>query len=84
MERRRTVDVTAGADSFEELLLPKWLIDGLSDAGFVKPSPVQTTAIPMGRRVFAIWHSWQYSTVAEVYIVADPVSGLQMMVQSHY
>ncbi len=51
---RRTLDVTAGAESFNELMLPSWLLSGLRDAGFVKPSPVQTTAIPMGRQAFRL------------------------------
>lgn len=45
----RTIDVTVGAASFDELLLPDFLLQGLAAAGFTKPSPVQTTAIPLAR-----------------------------------
>ena len=45
----RTVDVTDGAESFEELLLPEHMLKALAAAGFTKPSPVQTTAIPLAR-----------------------------------
>ena len=48
-QRRRTIDVTTGAASFDELLLPRWLLQGLAAAGFLRPSPVQTAAIPIGR-----------------------------------
>ena len=48
-EVERTVDVTDGADSFAELLLPSHLLTALAAAGFTKPSPVQTTAIPLAR-----------------------------------
>ena len=34
--RRRTIDVTTGAAGFEELMLPRWLLDGLAAAGFVR------------------------------------------------
>ena len=46
---QRTIDVTTGAASFDELLLPDILLQGLAAAGFTKPSPVQTTAIPLAR-----------------------------------
>lgn len=45
----RTIDVTDGADSFADLLLPEHLLKALAAAGFTKPSPVQTTAIPLAR-----------------------------------
>ena len=45
----RTIDVTNGADSFADLLLPEHLLAALAAAGFTKPSPVQTTAIPLAR-----------------------------------
>ena len=48
-EKDRTVDVTEGAESFSELLLPENLLRALAAAGFTKPSPVQTTAIPLAR-----------------------------------
>lgn len=34
--RHRTIDVTTGAAGFEELMLPRWLLDGLAAAGFVR------------------------------------------------
>ena len=43
------MDVTDGAESFSELLLPEFLLRALAAAGFSKPSPVQTTAIPLAR-----------------------------------
>jgi len=39
--RPRTADAAAAAPSFADLLLPRWLEDGLADAGFLEPSPVQ-------------------------------------------
>lgn len=39
--RPRTADAAAAAPSFADLLLPDWLADGLADAGFLEPSPVQ-------------------------------------------
>lgn len=44
-----TLDVTTGAGSFAELLLPPWVVNALRANGYNKPSPVQTIAIPMGR-----------------------------------
>ena len=49
-QRRRTVDVTTGAAGFEELMLPRWLLDGLAAAGFIRhvhkerPHRTSTTA----------------------------------------
>lgn len=34
--RRRTIDVTTGAASFEELMLPHWLLGGLAAGGFIR------------------------------------------------
>lgn len=48
-QRRRTIDVTTGAASFDELMLPDWMLRGLAAGGFLRPSPVQTAAIPLGR-----------------------------------
>jgi len=39
--RPRTADAAAAAPSFADLLLPTWLTEGLADAGFLEPSPVQ-------------------------------------------
>lgn len=35
-QRRRTIDVTTGAASFDELLLPGWLLRGLAVGGFTR------------------------------------------------
>ena len=46
----RTKDVELKENlSFDELLLNKSVLDGLKDAGFLKPSPIQFKAIPLGR-----------------------------------
>ncbi|KAM8862274.1 putative ATP-dependent RNA helicase DDX20 [Spinachia spinachia] len=48
--RKRTDDVllSEGLD-FDSLLLSAAVLDGLSSAGFRKPSPIQLKAIPLGR-----------------------------------
>lgn len=48
--RKRTDDVllSEGID-FSSLLLSPAVLDGLSAAGFQKPSPIQLKAIPLGR-----------------------------------
>ncbi|KAK5863675.1 hypothetical protein PBY51_000688 [Eleginops maclovinus] len=48
--RKRTDDVllSEGID-FSSLLLSQPVLDGLSSAGFQKPSPIQLKAIPLGR-----------------------------------
>ncbi|KAK9514737.1 hypothetical protein VZT92_025429 [Zoarces viviparus] len=48
--RKRTDDVllSEGID-FSSLLLSQAVLDGLSSAGFRKPSPIQLKAIPLGR-----------------------------------
>lgn len=48
--RKRTDDVllSEGID-FSSLLLSRSVLDGLSAAGFQKPSPIQLKAIPLGR-----------------------------------
>lgn len=48
--RKRTDDVllSEGID-FSSLLLSQAVLDGLSSAGFQKPSPIQLKAIPLGR-----------------------------------
>uniref|UniRef100_A0A8P4G859 RNA helicase n=1 Tax=Dicentrarchus labrax TaxID=13489 RepID=A0A8P4G859_DICLA len=48
--RKRTDDVllSEGID-FSSLLLSRAVLDGLSAAGFQKPSPIQLKAIPLGR-----------------------------------
>lgn len=50
--RKRTKDVLiadGSEHSFSDLLLSKELLDGLKDAGYEQPSPVQLQAIPLGR-----------------------------------
>ena len=46
--RYRTSDVESDASSFADLLLPPPLVKALAAAGFVRPSPVQRLAIPLG------------------------------------
>jgi len=46
--RYRTSDVSSDASSFDDLLLPKPLVQALAAAGFQRPSPVQQLAIPLG------------------------------------
>lgn len=48
-QRYRTEDVQSDAGSFADLLLPAPLVQALAAAGFVRPSPVQKAAIPIGR-----------------------------------
>jgi len=48
-QRYRTEDVQSDAGSFTDLLLPQPLVQALAAAGFVRPSPVQKAAIPIGR-----------------------------------
>ncbi|KAM5180935.1 putative ATP-dependent RNA helicase DDX20 isoform 1-T3 [Mantella aurantiaca] len=50
--RPRTEDVlqaTGEAQDFKSLLLSRPVLEGLEAAGFTKPSPVQSKAIPLGR-----------------------------------
>lgn len=50
--RPRTEDVlqaTGEAQDFKTLLLSQPVLEGLEAAGFTKPSPVQSKAIPLGR-----------------------------------
>ncbi|KAM4571566.1 putative ATP-dependent RNA helicase DDX20 [Fundulus diaphanus] len=48
--RKRTDDVLlAEGIDFSSLLLSQAVLDGLSSAGFQKPSPIQLKAIPLGR-----------------------------------
>ncbi|XP_015246186.1 PREDICTED: probable ATP-dependent RNA helicase DDX20 [Cyprinodon variegatus] len=48
--RKRTEDVLlAEGIDFSSLLLSQPVLDGLSSAGFQKPSPIQLKAIPLGR-----------------------------------
>ena len=47
--RNRTIDITLDQNvEFSELLLSESMQKGLQDAGFVKPSPIQLKAIPIG------------------------------------
>jgi len=55
VDAERTADVIAeDATDFDELLLPPTILRGLKEAGFVKPSPVQMSAIPLVRLGFDI------------------------------
>lgn len=48
--RKRTDDVILSEGiTFTSLLLSQAVLDGLSAAGFLKPSPIQLKAIPLGR-----------------------------------
>ncbi|OCT94671.1 probable ATP-dependent RNA helicase DDX20 [Xenopus laevis] len=50
--RMRTEDVSLGTGEntdFKSLLLSRPVLDGLEAAGFSKPSPIQSKAIPLGR-----------------------------------
>lgn len=48
--RKRSDDVLLSEGiSFSSLLLSQAVLDGLSAAGFHKPSPIQLKAIPLGR-----------------------------------
>lgn len=48
--QERTRDVILDENiTFESLLLPKNILDGLLQSGFRKPSPIQFKAIPLGR-----------------------------------
>eukprot|EP01132_Coremiostelium_polycephalum_P005819 gene5819-7243_t len=48
--RKRTKDITIENDNitFSELLLSKQVIKGLEESGYVRPSPIQLKAIPLG------------------------------------
>ena len=46
---QRSDDVLSQIRSFEELLLPHYLLQGLNSLGFVRPSPVQQAATPLAR-----------------------------------
>lgn len=49
-ESTRTEDVLIKeATTFDSLLLKEELLKGLKECGFVKPSPIQLKAIPVGR-----------------------------------
>lgn len=49
-EGERTKDVTLSENvTFDSLLLPRSILEGLKSDGFVKPSPIQLRAIPVGR-----------------------------------
>jgi superfamily II DNA/RNA helicase len=45
----RTKDIELNENvTFEEMLLSKPILNGLKQAGFYKPSPIQLKAIPLG------------------------------------
>lgn len=47
--RTRDVLVPEGPEDFGSLLLSAPVLEGLKAAGFLRPSPVQLKAIPLGR-----------------------------------
>lgn len=47
--RTRDVLVPGGPEDFGSLLLSAPVLEGLRAAGFLRPSPVQIKAIPLGR-----------------------------------
>lgn len=48
--KQRTADVLTEEEvDFESLLLSPSLVQGLTNSGFEKPSPIQLKAIPLGR-----------------------------------
>lgn len=49
-DNKRTEDVVIKeSHTFESLLLPQNVLSGLKKNGFIKPSPIQLKAIPVGR-----------------------------------
>jgi len=48
-QRYRSSDVLSDSGSFSDLLLPPALVQALATADFLRPSPVQKAAIPLGR-----------------------------------
>ena len=48
--RERTKDVLLGtSEKFQNLLLSEPVLQGLTNAGFYTPSPIQLQAIPLGK-----------------------------------
>lgn len=48
--KRRTKDIELDENvTFDDLMLSKPVSDGLKQAGFIKPSPIQLKAIPIGK-----------------------------------
>lgn len=45
----RSADVALDDNLFENLMLKEEILKGLAKCGFVKPSPIQLEAIPLGR-----------------------------------
>ena len=48
MSKKRTRDVLIDGTEFSSLLLSNEVLEGLNKSGFVKPSPIQLKAIPLG------------------------------------
>lgn len=49
-DNKRTDDVIIKENiTFESLLLPEKILSGLKKNGFMKPSPIQMKAVPVGR-----------------------------------
>lgn len=50
VEKIRTKDIEPDENvSFSDLMLSQQVLDGLKNAGFFKPSPIQLKAIPLGK-----------------------------------
>ena len=57
-EKKRTGDVLTDEQlDFASLLLRPEVLQGLNDAGFEKPSPIQLKAIPLGRCGLGLYSS---------------------------
>lgn len=49
-DKQRTKDIKINEDvTFFQMGLSQPIVDGLSNSGFERPSPIQLTAIPVGR-----------------------------------
>jgi superfamily II DNA/RNA helicase len=49
-KKQRTKDIELDENvSFDDLILSKQILTGLKSAGFLKPSPIQLKAIPLGK-----------------------------------
>ena len=60
-DKNRTNDVLISENiSFDGLLLSDKVLNGLKNAGFIKPSPIQLKAIPLGRCGLGILSNTQF------------------------
>ena len=56
-EKTRTGDVVINENiNFDGLLLSNSVLNGLKNAGFERPSPIQLKAIPLGRCGLGKWY----------------------------